>query len=114
MPRPMKKAERRRFVKGIIDYLLSIGAVYDGEWYYDIETPVGLLRVRPDENTIGGPGSVFCRFDEPKRAKEAGVGCNPHSGKWNHHYFDGWPVEIALEDFQAKLGSVLAGGNGRR
>jgi hypothetical protein len=65
--------------------------------------------VRPEWSDPGradGLGTVFTRFDDPKTARQL-VDCNRFSGKWNHHYFDGWTVETAINDLSVWLKKVL-------
>lgn len=59
---------------------------------FAVETSLGALKIcigrlwadNPLRSCPGGD-TIFCRFAEPRRA--AGLGANPHSGKWNHHAF---------------------------
>ena len=104
----MRRKERQRFVKKAIALLLSLGARQDdGEPYrFTLETKAGCLRLHPDEHRITGLGTVFTRFDDPQAARQL-VECNPYSGKWNFHFFDGWTVETALADLTYRLRKVL-------
>jgi hypothetical protein len=52
------------------------------------------------------PGTVFTCFDDPAAARQL-VDCNRFSGKWNHHYFDGWDTKTALADLSIQLEKVL-------
>ena len=103
----MRKKDRERFVKMATQLLLDLGAKQDGGMGYPftLETKVGLLRLHVTENTTSGPGTVFTRFDDPKAARQF-TDCNAHSGKWNHHYFDG-TVEAAIENLTFWLRKVL-------
>ena len=104
----MRKTERQRFVKKVVELLLSLGAEPDGgETYrFTLQTKAGRLRLHPDEDQSTGLGTVFTCFDNPQAARQL-VDCNRFSGKWNHHYFDGWDTDTALADFSGSLGKVL-------
>ena len=105
--RPMRKSERDKFAKGVIAFLESLGAkpTADGWYQYTLETPLGKLLFSLSDNTTGGPGSVMCRFDEPDRA--IALGCNPYTGKWNRHYFDGWTTDAAMADFSRAMSALM-------
>ena len=81
--------------------IMEAGSGYE----FAIQTKVGLLHLLVTENTTTGPGTVFTRFDDPKAAS-AIVDCNPHSGKWNHFYFEG-TVEYAIESLSLLLKQVM-------
>ena len=103
----MRRRERERFVRLCRDLIAGLGGVPTDEpdrWH--LETRHGLLTLRVAENTVSGPGTVFTRFDDPGRASPH-TGCNPHSGKWNMHYFGSWTVAAALADVEGSLRSVL-------
>jgi hypothetical protein len=62
-------------------------------YQYTLETRAGLLRVSVHPNSSSAGAWVAARFEEPRRATELlGHGFsdnpNPHTGKWNHHFFD--------------------------
>jgi hypothetical protein len=107
----MRKAEKQRqqFLAKIVQLLQSVGAVEtDSTYRFSLNTKAGRLTLHPDPNDTMGIGTVFTRFDAPPRAVAIlGQAVNPHSGKWNHHYFDGWTVETALADFEFQLRRVL-------
>jgi hypothetical protein len=107
----MRKAEKQRqqFLAKIIELLQSVGAVEtDSTYRFSLETKAGRLTLHPDPNDTMGIGNVFTRFDDPPRAVAIlGQAVNQHSGKWNHHYFDGWSVEAALADFEIQIRTVL-------
>lgn len=106
-----KQAENARF-KFLMETLLTkAGAVSDesepaGTYRFTLATKYGVLRLHVTENYSDGPGTVFTRFDD-QQASEAGLGCNPHSGKWNHHYFSCWTIESAVKDLVYQLNKVL-------
>lgn len=77
---------------------------------FELETGAGKLSVGPSGNWLA------CRFDDPDRAaaflRAWGAGAlhnlNPHSGKWNFHYF-GADFQYALEAVRDLLDRVTAG-----
>jgi len=87
----------------------------DDRWH--LETMAGELTLAVDgRDQTNGPGTVFTRFLEPKRAIKVVPGAtvcpihstvNLYSGKWNHHYFHGWTVDGALEDLEYRLRGVI-------
>ena len=99
------KKQRQLFLAKVADLLLDLGAT-PGDYDFALQTKVGLLKLHPSENMADGLGTVFSRFDDPKAATEL-VGCNPWSGKWNHHYFSGWSVDSAILDLAYELKRVL-------
>jgi hypothetical protein len=105
----MRKKERQRFVRKAIELLLCIGAKQDdsGAYRYTLQTKAGDLHLIPEENTTIGLGTLFTRFDDPQAARQY-VDCNMYSGKWNHHYFDGWTVKTAIADITYWLGKVIS------
>lgn len=101
--------QRRLFFTNAVKLLLDLGAQQeDSEPYrFTLPTKAGLLRLHPSSHKTDGLGTLFTRFDDPQTARQL-VGCNPFSGKWNHHYFHGWSVEAALEHLTAQLRRVLS------
>jgi hypothetical protein len=104
----LRKTERQRFVKKVVELLLSLGAKQDGgeAYRFTLQTKAGGLRLHPDPDQLDGLGTVFTCFDDPQAARQL-VDCNRFSGKWNHHYFDGWDTDTALADLSISLGKVL-------
>jgi hypothetical protein len=100
--------QRQLFLTRAVKLLLDLGAQQDGgEMYrFALPTKAGLLRLHPDDHQTEGLGTVFSRFDDPQAARQL-VDCNPHSGKWNHHYFGGWTLHAALTDLSTQLRRVL-------
>jgi hypothetical protein len=94
-----------RFIPKIEALLTRLGAEHDKD-KFTLQTKVGPLTLYPTENTTEGPGTVFGRFDDPDKAKQL-VDCNPYSGKWNHHYFNPWTVDTAVNDLAYQLEKVL-------
>ena len=105
--RPIRQQERERFVKSAKKLLLDLGAEQSERLAYEfaVQTKAGILRILVTENTTTGPGTVFTRFDNPEAAREL-VDCNPHSGKWNHFYFDE-TVDQAIGNLTFWLKQVL-------
>lgn len=100
------KKQRQRFVTKVAAMLLDLGAE-PRDFEFALQTKVGLLKLHPSEDHVGGLGTIFTRFDDPQAAKEL-VNCNPFSGKWNFHFFAGWSVEAAIEELACQLKTVLA------
>ncbi len=102
----MRKRDRERWAKQATALLVRLGAQWvDHHYLLAMETRAGLLRLiveQHDGRKPGGPGTVYARFEDPKRATEYVV-CNPFSGKWNHHYFDGWTVEASIDHLRICL-----------
>ena len=78
---------QERFKAAVTAYIVSLGA-RPGRFYdYEIDTPAGLLHISIFGNWVA------TRFDDLAlwRAFTASFGCpcNPYSGKWNHHFFNG-------------------------
>jgi hypothetical protein len=104
----MRKTERQRFVKKVTQLLLELGAKQDGGEVYPftLQTRAGRLVLHPDGDQRIGLGTLYTCFDDPQAARQF-VDCNRFSGKWNHHFFDGWTVETALHDLSSQLRRVL-------
>jgi hypothetical protein len=97
------------FVEAARAVILAAGGVETpGRMYeFQLTTRCGMLGLSVEENLTEGHGSVMCRFAEPDRAKgQTYQSCNPFTGKWNHHYFDGTDAE-AIEDFKTQLATIL-------
>jgi hypothetical protein len=99
------KAQRESFLARAGELLLLLSARQEGDEFV-LETKAGRLRLHPSANQEEGLGTVFGRFDDPEAARKL-VDCNRFSGKWNHHYFEGWTVETAIDDLAARLRKVL-------
>lgn len=105
----MRQRDRNRWAKQANALIKSLGAEpVDDHYPWRLETEVGMLSLKVEANELRnhGPGTVFTRFDNPQGAKFL-TDCNPHSGKWNHHFFDGWTVEEALAALEHCLRYVL-------
>jgi len=114
----MRQRDRDRFIKKAHTLIESLGATMGDDDRWHLETKAGELTLAVDgrEYQTNGPGTVFTRFHEPKRAIEVVPGAhenpvhstvNPHSGKWNFHYTGGWKVNDALEDLEYRLRGVI-------
>ena len=95
----------KQFIAKVTALLLDLGAE-PRDFDFLLTTKAGPLRIYPAENLAVGLGSVFARFDDPQAAGQF-VACNPFSGKWNHHFFDGWSVESAIMELAFQLRKVL-------
>ncbi len=100
------KKQRQRFVSSVTAMLIDLGAE-PLDYEFVLQTKAGRLKLHPTENMAVGLGTVFTRFDNPQAARKL-VCCNPHSGKWNFHFFDGWTVEAAIQELAFQLNKVLA------
>jgi hypothetical protein len=73
---------------------------------FSLDTICGELHV------IVYDGWIACRFQDVARAKQSlPIGLqavlNPFSGKWNHHYLDGWTAKDAAKDFHDTISRIL-------
>lgn len=110
MNKIISKAEQERFRIGIMAFLAELGAK-EGKhvlgYNYPIETIYGTLNVKEPRYTKGTAlVDVYCRFDEPTRAKEH-VRCNQFTGKWNFHFLKG-QVDGGIERFKQEVAEILA------
>jgi hypothetical protein len=85
-PKRLAKAQEQ-FKAAVTTYFESIGARPSDFYDLELDTPAGLLHLSVYDNWVAG------RFNDVKLAtaltKKIGRPCNPYSGKWNFHYFDG-------------------------
>jgi hypothetical protein len=100
----MSVTQRQLFLAKAKALLLHLGAVQQRDDFI-LQTRVGPLRLHPSDDESEEVGTVFSRFDDPQAARQL-VDCNRFSGKWNHHYFNGWTVETAIADLSAQLRRV--------
>jgi hypothetical protein len=99
-----RKKRRELFLAKAKALLLDLGAEPKGDDYI-LQTKAGRLVLHPSDYEGEEVGTVFSRFDDPEAARQL-VDCNRFSGKWNHHYFNGWTVESAIADLSAQLRRV--------
>lgn len=106
--------DRQAFVERVREIIMGAGARDDVDrLIYDYVIPatrVGPLYVSVHESCNGdGLGWIACRFLYPQVAAEivGGERLNPHSGKWNHHYFGPWTLDDAVADFSRSLKAIL-------
>src|SRR5271165_3088307 len=99
------KKHRQQFIARVAAMLIGLGAE-SLDYEFVLQTKVGRLKLHPTQNMTEGLGTVFTRFDDPQAARQL-VACNPHSGKWNFHFFDGWTVEAAIQELAFQLNKVL-------
>ena len=90
------KRQRQQFIAQVTALLLGLGAE-SLDYEFVLHTRAGRLKLHPTENMAKGLGTVFTRFDDPQAARQL-VACNPFSGKWNFHFFNGWTVEGAIRN----------------
>jgi len=105
----MRQRDRNKWAKRANDLIESLGAEpVDDHYTWRLKTKAGMLSLRVEANPLRnhGPGTVFTRFDNPPDAK-AVVDCNPHSGKWNHHYLAQWTGPQALADLKLLLENIV-------
>ena len=86
--------------------LLDLGAEQNDDGRYILTTKAGRLTLHVSEWEGEEVGTVFSRFADPQAARQF-VNCNRFSGKWNHHYFNGWTVETAIADLASQLRRIL-------
>lgn len=90
------------------DFLLGLGAAPGKNGYdFRVETACGPLDVQLY------PEWVACRFEDVEAAKSclphgSGDRLNPHSGKWNFHYFGCDDMRRAAREFAVAVDGVLA------
>ena len=102
------KKQRQLFIAKVVQLLLDAGAKHDGGEVYPLalQTKAGRLVLHVTENMTEGLGTLFACFDNPQAARQL-VPCNPHSGKFNLHFFNGWSVQSAIEEIARQLQRVL-------
>ena len=87
-PHPKRLAKAKaQFKAAVTTYLDSIGARPSHFYELELDTPAGLLQLTVYDDWVAG------RFEDVNLAaaltKTIGRSCNPYSGKWNFHYYDG-------------------------
>ena len=95
MPRRITKRfleAQKRFAKAVTKLLDGLGA-RPGRFYdLELDTPAGLLHISVNGNWVA------TRFDDVALGRafteSCGRTCNPYSGKWNFHFFDGTAASL--------------------
>lgn len=101
----IKKYEQETFVKEVQEILQKYGCQEEesGLYTYAVQTKVGKLLIRVDDNVGSTVYTIYMRFEEPKRAVER-TDCNPYTGKHNIHTFE---REQALIQFEETLEALV-------
>ena len=96
-----QKKNEEALIKGISEYLISVGALPGEFGTFTLETNAGPLQITPLD------GWVACKFKEVERAVDllGSQSINPHSGKWNWHYYN-VPANEAIKAFKLVLRMV--------
>lgn len=97
----MKKITKKQsadFQKKAMDILSKFNPKESDFYRYSVDTELGELLVRIDEDNVSCY-SIFTRFEDVDKAKEH-VNCNPYSGKHNFHCYD---KETILAHFKELL-----------
>ncbi len=105
----LAKAEEH-FKEVVTNYIVSRGAKPGRFYTHELETPAGLLHI-----SVYGSW-IATRFDDVAKGRAItsaiGSGCNPYTGKWNFHYFDGsiesLSPERAISEFGRNLEKLMA------
>ena len=83
---------RERFEAAVTKLLDSLGARPGNFYDYELPTPAGLLHISVNGNWVAA------RFDDVALGKafteSCYCPCNPYSGKWNFHFFDGTAASL--------------------
>lgn len=104
------KKQQSEFNKNVIDYITSIGAVKNlnaNVYGYELMTKAGILLITVHEPEKSEIFSIYCRFEDEKKAFEV-LGdderLNSYSGKWNFHTT--FPLHC-LYQFETELTPLL-------
>ena len=103
--------QHEAFNKKVDKLLRVLGAKETGKYgyKYSLDTKAGLLLITTHEPMKSDIFSVYCRFENPGKAKEVlskweNDRLNPYSGKWNYHQRDAGyllgGLEINLTDLK--------------
>lgn len=107
------KKQHEQFNKSVEKYLISIGGnKVDTQCFgfrYKLNTLAGELFVSCHEAENSEVFSVYCRFEQPERAKEVlskweQDRLNPYSGKWNYHQRN---ASYLLNGLKANLSDLI-------
>jgi len=74
-----------------------------------LDTAAGKLHLYVQANRVEPGATCFARFHDVNRARRLlgdTVLLNPHSGKWNHHFFT-TDVDTSVDILRRRLQSVL-------
>lgn len=87
--------QHEAFNKKVHKLLMSLGATETGKemYKYSLDTKAGLLLLTTHDPEKSEVFSVYCRFENPVKAKEVlskweQDRLNSYSGKWNYHQRD--------------------------
>ena len=104
------KKQQSEFNKNVIDYITSIGAVKNlnaNVYGYELMTKAGILLITVHEPEKSEIFSIYCRFEDEKKAFEV-LGdderLNSYSGKWNFH--NGQP-QSALNNIKREIAPLM-------
>lgn len=101
------KKQQSDFNKKVITYLMGIGAELVKVNEFRLNTTAGELKVILHDAEASQVYSVFCRFEDEKRAKETVpnlIRLNIYSGKYNFHEFD---AGVLLNLLDSELSSIV-------
>lgn len=104
------KKQQSEFNKNVIDYITGIGAVeiHNANVYgYELMTKAGVLLITVHEPEKSEVFSIYCRFEDEKKAFEIlgdNERLNSYSGKWNFH---NGIAESALNNIKRELQPLL-------
>ncbi|PGT89851.1 hypothetical protein [Bacillus thuringiensis] len=104
----VKKHEQATFEKEVQAVLQKYGCREEEEeenglFTHAVQTKVGKLLIRVDDNVGSNVYTIWMRFEEPKRAVKR-VDCNPYTGKHNIHTFE---MEQAFIQFEETLDALV-------
>jgi len=108
------KKQQEQFNKDVIAYIESVGAKKaDNEvCRYELDTKAGVLFFYIPETEKCDIFSIFCRFEDHKKAFEV-IGnderLNSYTGKWNFH---GGIASSVLNNLERELSPLLTKANG--
>lgn len=101
----MNKRDAEKLKQQVIDGLLSNGFTSTPGAFRDYhgEGSKGIIdvSVRADKRwrRRGWSVSVLGAFVDVDRARAAGVGCNPYSGKHNFHFIESYQVDYIISQY---------------
>jgi hypothetical protein len=105
------KKQQQCFYESALELALKLGAKnkHTGRLAseYELETKAGKLSIHFKEPEASNVFTIFCKFDNPEKAKDAVIEkerLNIFSGKYNFHYFN--PDEL-LYYFEKEIKPIL-------